>query len=368
MTSYCQTVNGASCQDIDHTACLSMAKQNSNMCSDPTLAMNVCPQSCGQCPLLCYSCHATANNVSQCNTITCAHGEQCMIKKKDITVNEVAYSMLCGPSVICSDFRRSVEKSRKYERSLFLACCDTDLCNVPYIFDATTTTTTSTTTTISTTTTTTTQTSTVPTNAAALFPNCIKDVVVMMEDSLAMDVFFPVLKYSLKSFVSKLDIGPTKTRVALGIFYNTHASSLWDLNTYKSKGDLLNAVDRLYPRHSGARIAFNKIAVFHAVQYFKRDDRQNVPNVLIIISQTAINMKVLDFNHYIYNSYADVERTMRHRYPDVITIANGGSNTNEMRSIATDGNHYFYLPEPTIGVAAVQEEQTQNQIVSMICR
>ncbi|KAL4239368.1 hypothetical protein ACF0H5_000185 [Mactra antiquata] len=119
MRSSYNVVNGASCQDIDHTACLNLAKQNSNICSDPTLAMNVCPQYCGQCPLVCYSCPPSTGNTTSCNIVTCAKGEVCANSRK-----------------------RSFDGTNiKTERSLtFMACCDTDLCNIPSVFDTTTST------------------------------------------------------------------------------------------------------------------------------------------------------------------------------------------------------------------------------------
>lgn len=41
--------SGKSCDDIDHEACIAMAKQNSLMCSDAVLATSVCPNFCNHC-------------------------------------------------------------------------------------------------------------------------------------------------------------------------------------------------------------------------------------------------------------------------------------------------------------------------------
>lgn len=44
---------GSSCQDIDHDACVSMGKQNSQMCADTVLSNNACPAYCSNCREYC---------------------------------------------------------------------------------------------------------------------------------------------------------------------------------------------------------------------------------------------------------------------------------------------------------------------------
>ncbi|KAL4239367.1 hypothetical protein ACF0H5_000184 [Mactra antiquata] len=360
MTSSYNVVNGASCQDIDHDACLNMAKQNSNMCSDATLAMNVCPQYCGQCPLVCYSCPPSTGNTTICNSVTCARGEQCMIQKKSSSNGSNIYNMLCGPKLVCANFRkRSLEQTNiKTERSLtFMACCDTDLCNIPSVFDTTTTTISHT-----------------PSTAPSTLPTtsppqnyCVKDVVIMIEDTFPISNYFGVMKDNLKLLISNLDIGQDKTRVSISTFHDSKVTNKWQLNSYNDKNSLLQAIDNIKPLQNGwSLFAYNKIAVYHAVTDTNLGDRSNVPNVLLIASQTGIVMHDHDFYSKTHASYSDTLRLLRQQYPEVVTMAVAHADITEMRAIASDPRHYFYMSEPSFGTFR-QMDQIIINVANTIC-
>ncbi|XP_060587553.1 neuronal acetylcholine receptor subunit beta-3-like [Ruditapes philippinarum] len=145
-----------SCQDLDSAACIAMAKQNSALCTDQMLAQNACPAYCKLCPLTCYNCNVTMPDVNQCNTVSCANGEVCLLKTSGVG-NTNMYSMSCGPKTTCPNGRK---RNRKYSDAFGMqsrdttnsvVCCDSDLCNSPVAVSPAVTTTSTVTTTTSTT-------------------------------------------------------------------------------------------------------------------------------------------------------------------------------------------------------------------------
>ncbi|XP_053386405.1 vitrin-like [Mercenaria mercenaria] len=378
---------GSSCQDIDHDACIAMGNQNPKLCSDQILAKTACPKFCKKCPVTCYSCNTTTSDVSNCNTETCAQGEMCVLKTASTAGNADLYSMMCGPQMICSLGRKRNQQYsdvlglQSRDMSLNLKCCGSDLCNNPQPVPTTTVATTKTTTTTQkpTTTIATTKTTTTisqPTTASSASTpmltvsqtpvthhatqqqtsGCKRDIIIILDDSNPMRVFFGAIKAVLTDVISHLDIGPDETRVALGTF-SRYGTKQWNLDSHMDKPSLLSAIDHI-SSHNWAYNANNLVAIELALSSFSQGNRPAVPDDVIFITEGHT------YHFFSHNKENIAVHSLHQKSNNVITIAVGVANQNEMHQIATDNSRYLYIQD----YAHYNHQTVVSKILSLVCK
>jgi hypothetical protein len=78
----------------------------------------------------------------------------------------------------------------------------------------------------------------------------------MIEDSSDLYLYYSTIKGTLHELLQNIDIGPDKTRVALGTFGLWQGTKLWDLDRYKTitSSNLINLLFFLY-------IIFSRVGV-----------------------------------------------------------------------------------------------------------
>ncbi|KAL4239369.1 hypothetical protein ACF0H5_000186 [Mactra antiquata] len=190
----------------------------------------------------------------------------------------------------------------------------------------------------------------------------------MIEDTVQISSLFSVIKDNLKLLISYLDIGQDKTRVSVSTFHNSIVTNQWQLNSYYDKNSLLQAIDNIKPLQNGlSLLAYNKMAVYHAVTDTNLGDRSTVPNVLFLVSHTKMVLHAHDFYSKTHASFSDTIGLLRQQYPEVVTLTMSHAAANEMRAIASDPRHYFYMPESLFGTPSKQMNQIIIDVSNTIC-
>ncbi|XP_045180045.2 uncharacterized protein LOC123539470 isoform X2 [Mercenaria mercenaria] len=215
---------GQSCEDIDHDACVAMATQNANLCSDPVLAKSACPHYCNNCPMTCYSCNTTVPDITLCNTVTCSNNEICMWKEVTrLDHRNHHYVFGCATKAYCNDER----KRDIHSRSIVINCCLNDLCNKP----------------VPTTTMSATSTTRITTPP---FPVCPRDIIVMVDHSDAGVAYYPEIKSFLSDLVKTMRIGPNNTKVSLASFGRMYTHIEWLLDSLNTTITWANGLHKKY--------------------------------------------------------------------------------------------------------------------------
>ncbi|XP_045178954.2 cartilage matrix protein-like [Mercenaria mercenaria] len=271
----------------------------------------------------------------------------CLLKTVSGSGNAKKYKMMCGAPLFCSTDRKrnqqysSVIGLQSRGASVDLHCCDSDLCNSPEKTITTTRpiTTTTTTTTTSTPTTRLTVSQTPVYHYATQQPaSCQRDIIIMVEDSLEMALYYGVVKSSLAHVISHLDIGPGATRVGLGTFGPHSGTKKWDLDSYMDKASVLSAVNRLSHQNWDSN-ANNLVAVNFVLQNFYQGNRPGVPDDVIFITEGHTP------HWFSQNKLNTAIQSLHQKSNNVIAIALGAANQNELHHISTDNQHYFYVQD-----------------------
>ncbi|KAL4218189.1 hypothetical protein ACF0H5_022925 [Mactra antiquata] len=329
-------INGV-CEDIDTIACADMISKGL-MCNDPVLSKSACPLSCGLCGRACYSCQATASNVSACATTTCHPGDMCLLKTKTSANHEETYTLGCGPSLICSKKR---DVSYIEERDIHITCCSGNLCNIPDVKPTVQTTT-------------------------AKPRGCIKDFILMVEDSTSLAPYFPIIKIAVKAVLDTMDFDTDGTRVGVATFHGSHCTTRWELDRYSNKTDLYKAVDGLQAHPEGSANGYNAIAVEYLVENFRQGNRPDVPDVILFNSQSNLHLPSSSFLLSNGHTETDALQFLHHKSESVIVIAFGNADQAEMRQIASDNKHYLYIPS-VVGLDPNAFQQSLSAIISLTC-
>ncbi|KAL4218941.1 collagen [Mactra antiquata] len=340
-------VNGGSnaCQDIDHDACVNMAKQSPNMCSDPNLGTVICPAFCNNCPLMCYSCASTTYDIRNCNTVSCGSGENCLVKHF-VNSTTTMFKMSCDTAQICSFKKRTIGAQ----------CCSTDLCNIPVPPTTTPTSTTFvvTATTPSGTRTIPTTTRTIPMTTPGMLTtvppfdqrsrisqsnlnlmhsvnaSCRSDVLLLIDESCGYDIFTRVVKQILRDVTNQSDVGQNKVRFAMESF-NTKSRSRWGLDSHIDKSELLRVLDELSIQGDGD--TDNYVAIDHLLK------SRPLMDVVLMFScsrRGSSQTKTGNFENEL--------NQLRAQYRSVILIGLDGADMEDLAMYTSDEFHLFSIP------------------------
>ncbi|XP_045180044.2 uncharacterized protein LOC123539470 isoform X1 [Mercenaria mercenaria] len=333
---------GQSCEDIDHDACVAMATQNANLCSDPVLAKSACPHYCNNCPMTCYSCNTTVPDITLCNTVTCSNNEICMWKEVTrLDHRNHHYVFGCATKAYCNDER----KRDIHSRSIVINCCLNDLCNKP----------------VPTTTMSATSTTRITTPP---FPVCPRDIIVMVDHSDAGVAYYPEIKSFLSDLVKTMRIGPNNTKVSLASFGRMYTHIEWLLDRKNNtKQSLLNAIQQFQPysrRLSPNDIANNINPVSHLVlnthiHLSERDgNRPQFPNIVILITASGVG-------HGSLNTTITWANGLHKKYNQTVTIGIGNTDHRQLEIIATDTRHAFFVD------SGKDLPSLEHQVMNLIC-
>lgn len=180
----------------------------------------------------------------------------------------------------------------------------------------------------------------------------------MVDDSLGMRAALSTIKNTIVDVIDQLDIAYDKTRVALGTFANI-AVTRWELNRYTDKVSLQNAV-RHFEALNFALAAHNMVGVNHAVNYFNTGDRANIPDVEVFISGSGPHRQ----GRFLFQPREQVIGELHQRSKNVIAVAVGNADQAQMRRIATDSLHYFFIPS----FLSFDQQTFVRNVVNLICQ
>ncbi|XP_071137565.1 uncharacterized protein [Mytilus edulis] len=118
--------NAGLCFDKDIALCNLMANADPNMCNDPCMA-KLCTRFCGQCPLICHSCHEVAD-ATRCRTIIQCNSsdEYCFTVQTFNDHFEETFKLGCASKHTCLQYS-SISHTKRV--SIDAGCCNTDQCN-----------------------------------------------------------------------------------------------------------------------------------------------------------------------------------------------------------------------------------------------
>ncbi|XP_045166865.2 uncharacterized protein LOC123530186 isoform X2 [Mercenaria mercenaria] len=138
------TTNGNSpCFDVDTAACKLMEHNKPDLC-DSSIGETACPRYCGKCPLECFSCPDTVQDISQCNkVVTCDFNQTCYTMEIFDFDRSHGISGGCVAKELCVPHSGQAQLFGRSSSTVQTRCCDSDRCNGPS--PTTTTSTTSTT-------------------------------------------------------------------------------------------------------------------------------------------------------------------------------------------------------------------------------
>ena len=153
-------------------------------------------------------------------------------------------------------------------------------------------------------------------------------------------------------FVQNLNIGPDNDRVGT-VLFGRHAYEVFNLSSYQDRDDVLAAVRGVYDftlevREGGKYLPTNMAAGLCSVwNSFKSDKRDSttVFRIAIVMSDGLAQDHNLfnDCNNWTTSTAAsEIHQLIPPVFVYVIGISNF-VNEDQLRSIATDGSHYFHL-------------------------
>jgi hypothetical protein len=108
--------------------------------------------------------------------------------------------------------------------------------------------------------------------------------------------------------------------------------------SYADKASLISAVNSIYVNH-WALYANNLAAVESILHYFYQGNRPSVPDVVILISEGH------SFHFFSQNKEDAAIQSLHQMSNDVISVAMGGANKNELSHISSDNSHLIYIPD-----------------------
>jgi len=356
----------SSCQDLDTVGCQVFQKANPNLCNEPAFSQTTCKRFCGNCPKECYFCPSPVLDPSDCNsTEACGSNMTCMTKHLHAKDGHHEYIMTCEAKEMCSGLtfgfgKRDIddveepdlEDRDRYEREVFLDCCDTDYCNMP----AQTTTTAQPTTHRPSTHAPQPTTNSPPATSHAHYVGhtaCQKDIVFVLDDSgsVGSSNFRHMLDF-VSQIVSNITIGNNAAHVAV-VAYSTKPQFEWHLNTFNTKPQLLSAISRVPYVSGGTRTDLALDAVMHDILNHQHGDRPNVDNAVVVITDGKSNVPAL--------TVREASRLRQYSH-DVVSIGVGSSfDLHELSAIATDSHHVFSSP------TYQQLQNLGSQITNIIC-
>lgn len=117
------------------------------------------------------------------------------------------------------------------------------------------------------------------------------------------------------------------------------------------------------PRVWAVLTSHNGKAVYHIENSFKIGNRASVPDAVVMLSGGHFYKKRFIFNGQNQLTDAEVSR-LHQRSQNIIAIAAGNANQNDMRRIATDTNHYFYISD----LNHFDKQGLIRNIVKLICK
>lgn len=316
------------CDDIDTQACQLIQAQRSDMCNS-TIADTTCPRFCGKCARECYHCDLAVTNITDCNaTKSCNTGEVCMLKElKSSADGHHEYVMTCESKLHCDGADLTFPFGRRdiASRDVNVKCCDTDLCNYPSI----------------------TTTTVMPTTQ----PGCVKDVIIVLDESSSMQHEQHDVLHFLTQLVGDLGVSAQGTHVSLGTF-STGSHTQFDLDSYVNVDDMKDAIKKVHLRGGNADVRYGLSYIFQHALTATSGDRSTVPNVVVFITDSKAST-------FLVTAY---EQQLHQRVHNVIAIGVGHhASTQDLLHIATDSHHILSVRD------ADDLDTLQSQLVSLIC-
>ncbi|CAC5408880.1 unnamed protein product [Mytilus coruscus] len=118
------------CKDVDQTACGVFKTADPKMCDNPCLA-DICKETCGFCPLMCYHCDNVARQEDCTTKVQCnLASEICIATQRFNTQLQPVFSSGCVNKAVCKTLFNYGGTTGKRAYTLHGGCCATDLCNV----------------------------------------------------------------------------------------------------------------------------------------------------------------------------------------------------------------------------------------------
>lgn len=143
---------------------------------------------------------------------------------------------------------------------------------------------------------------------------------------------FQLMISAVNGFVSDADIDSGNTRIAI-ITYSTKVRVEFDLKTYKTKNNLLEAINAIEYTFGDTNTAdaIKKMRT-HSFTTFS-GDRQGIPNVAVIVTDGVSNI-----NHY---QTIPEAKLARQSGIEIYAIGVGVSKTDELNAIAGKAENRF---------------------------
>ena len=119
-----------------------------------------------------------------------------------------------------------------------------------------------------------------------LFPECLKDVIIVIDESSSMLQHQNDILDFLASLVGDLDVSLQGTHVSMATYSST-AHKQFDLNTHYNVQDLQNAIKQIRFRGGNDNLAYGLSYILQQVSQASLPssaDRQTIPDVVIFVT------------------------------------------------------------------------------------
>merc|ERR1711962_1855571 len=162
---------------------------------------------------------------------------------------------------------------------------------------------------------------------------------------------FGKVKNFVKKFLLEADIDGGKVRVGVNV-YSTFNEVAFNLNTYSSKKDVLNAIDALSFKGQGSRLGSALETMSSEMFTDANGDRANVSNVAIVITDGESD-----------DSPIPVADAARSDGINIYTIGIGMANTTELEGIANKPSENYVFSIGEFGVL----DTLDKEVFAAIC-
>ena len=157
----------------------------------------------------------------------------------------------------------------------------------------------------------------------------VLDVAILIDvsGSIRMERFPKVMAF-VRRIVDTLEIGPSRTRIAIGTFANDGRPEFY-LNTYDRKEDVLQALNYIKFRQGKTNTASGLQMLRTQLFDRNRGDRDNAPDIGIIVTDGASNVNV-------ENTLPEAIKARDHGIYIIVATVGASRDNLEVRGLASD--------------------------------